>query len=80
MSGDLTHALQRAVAAFASRGWQTETESGGNHARVCAGDEAPEQSAGYAFSAAVDGEAGTFTADVTAPCTRASAAADSLFG
>ncbi|WP_129257618.1 hypothetical protein [Streptomyces lydicus] len=80
MSGDLMHALPRAVAAFASRGWQTETESAGNRARVRAGDEAPEQSAGYAFSASVDGEAGTFTAEVTAPCSRAAAAADSLFG
>ncbi|MGY5080173.1 hypothetical protein ACWIGX_24310 [Streptomyces nigrescens] len=80
MNGDLTLALPRAVAAFASRGWQTETESGGNHARVWAEDEAPEQSAGYAFTASVDIEAGTFTAEVTAPCTRAAAPTDSLFG
>ncbi|MEU8684250.1 hypothetical protein [Streptomyces sp. NPDC048611] len=80
LGGDLPHALPRAVASFASRGWQTEAESGGNRARAWAGDEAPEQAAGYAFRASVDSEAGTFTAEVTAPCTRAAAAADSLFG
>ncbi|MGY5129472.1 hypothetical protein [Streptomyces nigrescens] len=79
-SGDLTHALPRAVASFASRGWQTETENAGNHVRVWAGGEAPEQSAGYAFTASVDLGAGRFTAEVTAPCTRAAAATDSLFG
>ncbi|MCZ1009521.1 hypothetical protein [Streptomyces lydicus] len=80
MNGDLTHALPRIVASFTARGWQTETESSGNRVRVCAGDDVPEQSAGYAFTASVDIEAGTFTAVVTAPCHRATAAPDSLFG
>ncbi|MGW7572583.1 hypothetical protein [Streptomyces sp. NPDC054765] len=79
-TGDLSRALPRAVASFASRGWQTETESTGERIRVWAGDDVPAQSAGYAFTASADTEAGRFTAEVTAPCTRASAPADSLFG
>ncbi|MDT0459939.1 hypothetical protein RM550_30160 [Streptomyces sp. DSM 41527] len=80
LNGDLAHALPRIVASFASRGWQTANESAGERVRGWAGDEASEQSAGYAFTASVDTRAGTFTAEVTAPCTRAAVAADSLFG
>ncbi|QIK08358.1 hypothetical protein G7Z12_22335 [Streptomyces sp. ID38640] len=79
-SGDLTRALPRVIESFASQGWRTGGESTGERVRLRAGDEAPEQSAGYAFTASVDIESGTFTAEVTAPCTRAAAPADSLFG
>ncbi|MGP8301312.1 hypothetical protein ACTPOK_25980 [Streptomyces inhibens] len=79
-SDDLMGALPRVVESFASQGWRTDGESTGERVRVWAGDEAPERSVGHAFTASVDTGAGTFTAEVTAPCIRASATTDSLFG
>ncbi|REK88519.1 hypothetical protein DY245_20760 [Streptomyces inhibens] len=79
-SDALMGALPRVVESFASQGWRTDGESTGERVRVWAGDEAPERSVGHAFTASVDTGAGTFTAEVTAPCIRASATTDSLFG
>ncbi|WP_411140026.1 hypothetical protein [Streptomyces sp. x-80] len=75
---ELPNALPRVIESFSSQGWQTETTDEGVRAR--AGDSAPERSAGYSFSVSVDTEANTFTAEVTSPCVRSSAAVDSLFG
>ncbi|MFF4604541.1 hypothetical protein ACFY12_17660 [Streptomyces sp. NPDC001339] len=79
-SDDLLPALPRVIESFASQGWRPDEEGTGERVHVWAGDEAPERSAGYAFTASVDTGAGTFTAEVTAPCARASATSDSLFG
>ncbi|MER0480401.1 hypothetical protein ABR737_19015 [Streptomyces sp. Edi2] len=79
-SGDLTGALPRVVESFASQGWRTDDEITGERVGLRAGDEAPERSVGHTLTASVDTGAGRFTAEVTSPCTRASAPADSLFG
>ncbi|MEU5209470.1 hypothetical protein [Streptomyces sp. NPDC020742] len=79
--GDLARALPRVVEWFTSQGWSADGASTGERVSLLAGDEAAQRSAGHSFTVSVNAEAGTFTAEVIAPCTRTSSAAnDSLFG
>ncbi|MFH8346243.1 hypothetical protein [Streptomyces sp. NPDC018045] len=79
-AADLTAALSRVVTAFASQGWEMAPADNGEGVRAQAGDAVTPRSTGFAFSLSTDAAAGVLSAEVTSPCERTSASADSVFG
>lgn len=76
---DLPGALSRVTAASSTNGWESETTATGITVRGWEIDT-PGKRVGHSFTVSIDISARRIAAEVTSPCTRASAPADSLFG
>ncbi|MGI5258271.1 hypothetical protein [Streptomyces angustmyceticus] len=76
---DLPGALSRVTVTSSTNGWESETTDAGSTVRGWEIDMAGER-VGHSFTVSIDMSARRIAAEVTSPCTRASAPADSLFG